>query len=168
MVSVAPTAGPVGIQISNEDAVLNADADISRGQVCKLTLQTDSALPGHLLFDGATPSVATDGDFDADDGTATGDQFFCFAVALEDISSGNSGKFRVKGIVDVLGGDASDPQLPLKAGADGELVLADADAGSSLTKTQRVIAISLETMANATIKKALFDGINGFGTYPNA
>ncbi len=168
MVSVAPTAGPVGIQISNEDAVLTADAAISRGQVCKLTLQTDSSLPGHLLFDGATPSVATDGDFDADNATATGNQIHCFAVALEDISSGNTGKFRVKGIVDVLGGDTSVAELPLKAGADGELVLADADAADTNTKTQRVIAISLETMADATIKKALFDGINGFGTYPNA
>ena len=168
MVSVAPTAGPVGIQFSNEDAVLTADAAISRGQVCKLTLQTDSALPGHLLFDGATPSVATDGDFDADDGVATGDNIFCFAVALEDISSGNTGKFRVKGIVDVLGGDTSVAELPLKAGADGELVLADADGNDNPTKTQRVIAISLETMADATIKKALFDGINGFGSYPNA
>ena len=168
MVSVAPTAGPVGIQFANEDAVLTADAAISKGQVCKLTLQTDSLLPGHLLFDGATPSIGTDGDFDADNATASGNQIHCFAVALEDIDSGDLGSFRVKGIVDVLGGDTIAAELPLKPGADGELVLADADAIDNGTKTQRVIAISLEAMADATIKKALFDGVNGFGSFPNA
>jgi len=168
MVSVAPTAGPVGIQFANEDAVLTADAAINKGQVCKLTLQTDSALPGHLLFDGATPAIATDGDFDADNATATGNQLHCFAVALEDISSGDLGSFRVKGIVDVLGGDTSVAELPLKPGADGELVLADAAGADNPTKTQRVVAISLETMADATIKKALFDGVNGIGMYSNA
>jgi hypothetical protein len=157
MVSIAPTQGPLGIPFRVEDVVITADAAVSKGQVCKLTLDTSN-----LVFDAATPAAAADAIFDAGtDGTS--DLFHLFGVALEDIAINKKGSFRLKGVVEALGGDTTAAQKPLKVGADGELVVADADPAADGASNQRVIAISLETLADATLKKVLFDGLNGFG-----
>ena len=156
MVSIAPTQGPLGIPFRVEDVVITADAAVSKGQVCKLTLDTSN-----LVFDAATPAAAADSIFDGG-GDGTSDLFHLFGVALEDIAINKKGSFRLKG-VEALGGDTIAAQLPLKVGADGELVAADADPAADGASNQRVIAISLEILANATLKKVLFDGLNGFG-----
>ena len=72
MVSLYPS---LLIQFLKEDAVLTADAGISAGQVCKLTLDATN-----LVFDVATPAAAADTEL-----TAAGT--FNFGVALEDIDS---------------------------------------------------------------------------------
>jgi len=152
MVSIAPTQSPLGLQFLKEDAVLTADAAISKGQVCKLTLDATN-----LVFDAATPAAAADTEL-----TAPG-AFNFFGVALEDIVSGAKGSFRIKGKVEALGGDTSVVNTALTCDAAGRLHAAPDDPGADTDSSFRVLALNLEALTDGGLKSVIFDGINGFG-----
>lgn len=158
MVSITPTQGPLGASFANEDVVLVADAPITKGQVCKLTLNTTSTEAAFEIFDAADVAVVAD----AEVGLA-GD-FKFFGVALEDISSGSKGQFRLKGRVEALGGGSVAIGTPLTCDAAGALHAATLNPPADADGGLRVIAVSaFQEVTDGALHPVLFDGINGFG-----
>jgi hypothetical protein len=152
MVNASPTQSPLGLQFVKEDVVLVADAGISKGQVCKLTLDSTN-----LVFDAATPAVAADAEL-----TAAG-KFNFYGVALEDIDSGKKGSFRLKGKVEALGGDTSAALTALTCDASGRLHAAPVDPGADTDSSFRTFAVNLEALTDGGLKNVIFDGLGGFG-----
>jgi hypothetical protein len=158
MVSITPTQGPLGASFANEDVVLVADAAITKGQVCKLTLNTTSTEAAFEIFDAADVAVVADAEVGA-----AGD-FKFFGVALEDISSGSKGQFRLKGRVEAKGGDTAAIGTPLTCDAAGALHTATLNPPADADGGLRVIAVSaFQALTDGALHPVLFDGINGFG-----
>lgn len=79
---------------------------------------------------------------------------YLYGVLDQDLADDGVGWCIVRGVCQALGGDTSAAGVGLAAGASSELV--------AVTDEVRCIAIALETMADATLKWVVFDGINGF------
>ena len=78
------------------------------------------------------------------------------AVCLEDIADDATGMVRVRGIGQALGGDTTAIGVPCTCEATtGELI-------ATTTAQDVVLAIPLETLADATLKSVYFNGA-GFG-----
>jgi len=152
MVNASPTQSPLGLQFAKEDVVLVADAAVTKGQVCKLTLDTSN-----LVFDAATPAAAADAEL-----TAAG-KFNFYGVALEDIAITKKGSFRLKGKVEALGGDTSIALTALTCDAAGALHAAPVDPGADTNSSFRTFAVALETLSDGGLHNVIFDGLGGFG-----
>lgn len=86
----------------------------------------------------------------------TGDQTaFLYGVLAQALADDASGWVIVRGVCQALGGDTSGAGEALCPGAGSELIIPASDSSN-------ICAIALETMANATLKWVMFDGINGF------
>ena len=152
MVNASPTQSPLGLQFVKEDVVLVADAAVTKGQVCKLTLDSTN-----LVFDAATPAVAADAELDA------ASKFNFYGVALEDIAINKKGSFRVKGKVEAKGGDTSAVSTALTCDAAGALHAAPVDPGADTDSSFRILAVNLEALTDGDLKTVIFDGLGGFG-----
>ncbi|QDP54752.1 MAG: hypothetical protein GOVbin2833_41 [Prokaryotic dsDNA virus sp.] len=77
-------------------------------------------------------------------------------VCLEAIAENATGKVRVRGIVDALGGDTTARGGVLTVDGNGNLEIAN-------TASDLVIAVALEALEDGVLKSVLFDG-TGMGT----
>ena len=144
--SMIPTTGPgVGLEPRTDTVRLTAYAALSKGDLVAIsTVVTDGKF-------GTTIAVNDDFALTTDNGVGI------FAVALEDIASGAEGRFATAGIVDVLiqGTPALGTAMTAQGGADKDAITA--------VLNDKVLGYMLEVGVDATTKKMMFDGYNGFG-----
>lgn len=76
-------------------------------------------------------------------------------VLAQDLADDASGWVYVRGVIQALGGDTAAAGEGLVVNDSSELIIVHADS-------LNIVAIALETLADATLKWVLFDGINGF------
>jgi hypothetical protein len=131
------------------------NSDGSKGQIVYFDLAaSDGEVTASTNFGGATnPTSNVILATNAHDGNSdtTG---FLYGVLAEDITENGEGWCYYRGVIQALGGDTTAAGECLSVGAGSELVVAAADHVN-------IMAISLETMADATLKWVIFDGING-------
>ena len=140
--------GAKGLDIRTHTVRLTAHAALSKGNVVALSATPGTTTEGVVLtFDTTAAPAASDLTTALDKGI--------FAVALEDVASGEVGLFAMSGIVECIAdnshvvGSALSPTTGLKVDETGA--------------NEKVIGYALEASTGANdLKKVLFDGLNGF------
>tara|TARA_R100001082_G_C4272572_1_gene120387 strand:- start:101 stop:562 length:462 start_codon:yes stop_codon:yes gene_type:complete len=144
---------PLGLTPTNLDVrVTMRNAAAAKGEVVKFDLTASDSLVSTTVV-GASDSIYANV-IPATHPPTTGT---IHAVCLEAITENATGKVRIRGVVDALGGDTSTIGVILTVNADGELE-------TTSTEADTVLALALQTMANATLGSVLFNG-EGFGNF---
>lgn len=140
--------GARGIDIRTHTVRLEAHAALSKGNVVALSATPGTTTEGTVLTFDTTAAPASSA---LTTGLANG----IFAVALEDVASGEVGHFAMSGVVDCIAegahavGSALSPTTALKV--------------DETAANEKVIGYALEASGGADeLKKVLFDGLNGF------
>ena len=146
--SMSPTSSPAGgLTPITETVTLTAYAALSKGDLVAIsTVVTDGRFATSI-------SVANALVLTSDNGVGI------FAVALETIASGATGRFAVAGIVDVLieGTPALGTAMSAQGGAGGK------DAVTAVVN-DKILGYMLELVASdGDVGSMMFDGYNGFG-----
>lgn len=148
---------PLGIHPGRAEkvrVVMRGSAGVKGNIVYFDLAAADAAVTAAVAFGGATnPTANVLLATGTHEGKDTLTQWL-FGILAEDIADDVQGFCYIRGIVQALGGDSANPGVGLKPSTGSELL-------TSTTETT-VVAISLETMANATLKWVIFDGINKF------
>jgi len=132
---LSPIAGMQGISWATETFVGKASEAISKGEVLECLL------------------TALEPDDDQSVAKANGDAFGIYAVALEDIASGERGLCALSGKVEVLGGasvDAGDRIMPKN---DGTMIEYSATGNNNVC-----CGICVDAMTSGSLSTVLFDG----------
>ena len=145
--SMSPTSSPAGgLTPRTETVTLTAYAALSKGDLVAIsTVVTDGRFATSIAVRQA--SVLS-----SDNGVGV------FAVALETIASGATGRFAVAGIVDVLieGTPALGTAMSAQGGAGKDAVTA--------VVNDKILGYMLELVASdGDVGSMMFDGYNGFG-----
>jgi hypothetical protein len=130
---LSSTAGMQGIGWAQETFVGKASEAITKGLVVECLLS------------------ALEPDDDQSVAIANGSGFGIYAVALEDIASGERGLCCLSGKVEVQGGDTSGVGTPIMANSSGKVV--------ALTGDDVVcVGLSVDILAATGLQTVLFDG----------
>jgi hypothetical protein len=148
----ASVQSPNGLTPTNLDVRVTARGGAkNKGEVVKFDLTASDAAVSTAVV-GATDGIFANV-IEAAHPPITGQ---LHGVCLEDIADDTTGMVRFRGVVQALGGDTSTIGLALTTEAtSGELI-------ATTTETDVVLAIALETLADATLGSVLFNGA-GFG-----
>jgi hypothetical protein len=118
---------------------------------------SDGEVTAAVAFGGTTNPTSNVIAATADhDGGQVSQVIWLIGILAEDIAENQEGWCYIRGVIRALGGDTSAAGVGLSPGAGSELV--------ANMVNSRIVAISLETMANATLKWVAFNGMEGFGT----
>ena len=130
---LSSTAGMQGIGWAQETFVGKASEAITKGLVVECLLS------------------ALEPDDDQSVAIANGAGFGIYAVALEDIASGERGLCCLSGKVEVQGGDTSGVGTPIMANSSGKVVALTGDAVVC-------VGLSVDILAATGLQTVLFDG----------
>lgn len=141
-----------GIEIPVLDVSLTADVDITRGQIVAVTASVSTAGQGSNgipYFSNAKAAVTT---------TTNTESIYCgiMAVALDDVLSGQTGRFRLRGAVEVLAGFGH------SVGAVFTTSSARKTVNAASADNVKIIGYALDAATLDTLGWALFDGLHGF------
>jgi hypothetical protein len=145
--SLTPTRGPAGgLEPRTETAILTAYAALNKGDLVAIsTVVTDGRFATTIEVNNAL--VLT-----TDNGVGI------FAVAMEDIASGEQGMFALSGIVGVLieGTPALGTAMTAQGGSGKDAITA--------VVNDKILGYMLELVASdGDVGSMMFDGYNGFG-----
>ena len=130
---LSSTAGMQGIGWAQETFVGKASEAITKGLVVECLLS------------------ALEPDDDQSVAIANGAGFGIYAVALEDIASGDTGLICLSGKVEVQGGDTSGKGTPLMPNSSGKVVALTGDDVVS-------VGLNIDVLATSGLQTILFDG----------
>lgn len=140
--------GAKGLDIRTHTVRLEAHAALEKGNIVALDATPGTTTEGTVLTFDTTAAPAASA-------TTTGLSNGIFAVALEDVASGEVGLFAMSGIVECISlgshavGSALSAATTLKVDETGA--------------NEKVIGYALEAATGSNqLKKVLFDGLNGF------
>jgi len=136
-----------GIGLQTIEVRMTAHAAISRGDVLAVA----------PIADPITYKFTTTQNVDNDIVSVDDHQNGIFVVALEDVASGDVGRFAIQGLIDVkISGDPATGRT-VTARVGNDLVVAAAG--------NKVLGYMLEDGVNGELKKVFFDGLNSFGLH---
>lgn len=156
----AASANPLGLNSGKSERVrvkMRGSAG-SRGNTVYFDLAAgDGAVTASTAFGGATnPTSNVLLATASHDGGQTGSVIWLIGILAEDIADDAEGWCYIRGVVQALGGDTAAAGVGLSPQAGSEL-------GANMVNS-RIVAVALETMADATLKWVALNGIEGFGT----
>lgn len=127
----------------------------SQGQIVRFDLgASDGAVTASTNFNQATnPTANVLLATNSHNGVQT-TVMYLYGVLMEDVADDAIARVCIRGVVQALGGDTAAAGSALNVGAGSELIVAIDSA--------RVCAVALETLADATLKWVVFNGIEGF------
>ena len=154
MASAQSQAQPKGLVIENRDVTLTAHAALVKGQCVAIDNATVEWVgTGYAFTTTAAPAAGGAIGAHTTEMVSSG----IFAVALDDIASGDDGLFRVQGAVEVLSNQASLAVGDAVTPTAGDTGVVETVADS------KVVGFCLTAGDDDDLVTVMFDGLNAFG-----
>ena len=138
------------------EILMTAHAAVSRGDVVAVAPSVDTD----------TYKFTTTQSPASDNASIDDNEFGVFLVAMEDVASGEQGRFALQGTIDVSADGTDADNGDIARGNALEVAPDDTCLHLGTTPGAKIVGFALEARAanSAGLIKVMFDGLNGFGT----